>query len=192
MIPVHPNSKALLFDLDGTLVDTMPLHWKTFHEVFIENGFECPQNVLDPLAGVPIELIFEIINKKLAKNIDPIKASKRKQELFLAQLDSIKGIEPVITIVQKFYQKLPLAVVSGGAKIAVEKSLKAVGLLDYFATIITADDPIKPKPAPDIFLEAAKRLRIEPQFCQVFEDAPAGIAAAKIAGMIVTDVREFI
>ena len=150
-LSVSSHIRALLFDCDGTLVDTMPLHWQAWQEGLRELGIE-----------VPVEFIA-----------------------------TYRGAT-VADIVRANHGQLPMAVVSGGSHRNVMASLEATGLDSFFPVVLTSDDPFPGKPAPDIMLEAARRLGVAPEFCQVFEDGDLGIDAARAAGMLATDVRPFL
>ena len=192
MIPVYPNIRCLIFDCDGTLADTMSLHWEAWQEAFIAIGKRCPENFLDDLKGTPAEEIIERLNESYGYDLDIKQFAKEKQKRVQRKLFRAKPIQPVVEIAKRYRNRFPMAVVSGGTKANVQLILEAIGLADFFDPIITADDPVKPKPSPDIFLEAARRLNMEPQYCQVFEDSDLGIEGARKAGMSVTDVRLFI
>ena len=138
---------------------------------------------------------LEIINEyslKLGMDIKGSEVVKKKHEYFQNNLNDVKPIKEVVDIVFEYKNKLPMAVVSGGTKKNVIESLRVICIEDYFKVIITTDDNLKPKPAPDKFLEAAKIMNIDPVYCQVFEDGDPGIIAAKNAGMFVTDVRKYL
>lgn len=189
---VLQKTKALLFDLDGTLIDTMPLHWATMHEVLGFFGVTCDQEYLNQFAGQATQKIVATINADHGYQLDPEAFRLEKARRFAARVHESKPIEPIVDIVLHYYRKLPMAIVSGGIASDVSALLKILKLSDHFDTIITGDDPIPPKPSPEIFLEAARRLKVDPTTCQVFEDADSGITAAKGAGMYVTDVRLFL
>jgi len=192
LIPIHPQIRCLIFDCDGTLADTMGLHWEAWQEAFTAIGERCPANFLDDLSGVPAEKIIEHLNESYGYDLDIKQFAKEKQRRVQRKLLRAKPIDPVVEIAKRYKNRFPMAVVSGGTKANVHLTLEAIGLENFFDPIITADDPVKPKPSPDIFLEAARRLNVEPQYCQVFEDSDLGIEGAQKAGMTVTDVRPFI
>lgn len=192
MIPVHPHIRCLIFDCDGTLADTMSLHWEAWQETFTANGKICPANFLDELKGTPAEKIIERLNESYGYDLEIKRFAKEKQRRVQGKLMRAKPIDPVVEIAKRYKNLFPMAVVSGGTKANVLLILEAIGLKNYFDPIITADDPVQPKPSPDIFLEAARRLNMEPRYCQVFEDSDLGIEGAQKAGMSVTDVRLFL
>ena len=98
-------------------------------------------------------------------------------------------IEPVVNIIKAYAGKLPMSVATGGTRSLCSKTLSALGLLDYFQAMVTADDVQHGKPAPDIFLEAARRMNVPPKLCCAFEDAELGLASANAAGMLAIDIR---
>ncbi len=191
-IPVDKNTKGLIFDCDGTLADTMGFHIEAWHEAFSKFGKTCPEAFLQPLKGMKEKHIIELFNEKFEENVDCWEFLEEKHNRFRSKLKDVKPIEPVVEIVNTFYGKLPMAVVSGGTRINVLMTLEIIGLDDLFDVILTADDHVKPKPAPDILIEAAWQLKLHPGDCQVFEDGEIGLKAARAAGMIATDIRPFL
>lgn len=189
-IPAHVQ--ALIFDCDGTLVDSMPLHMQAWQAAFTEFNMSCDKDFLFSLRGMKEIEIVKTYNKKFGTRLDPEKIVESKHRIFLREIQSVKPINTIADIARHFYRIKPLAVVSGSLKTIVHKELKIVGLFDLFDVILTANDPFKPKPDPDIFLAAANRLKTNAKYCQVFEDGDPGIEAARNAGMIATDVRLFI
>ncbi len=189
---VSSKAKGLIFDCDGTLADTMPIHWQAWREAFMTFGADCPLEFLKELSGIPSERIVKHFNERFEKDFDVKHVAHYKNELVREKLLFANPIVPVVEIVKMYKGKLPMAVASGGTKINVQNTIKAIGLEGFFKAIITADNKVKPKPSPDIYLEAAKRINVMPKFCQVFEDGNAGVESAKKAGMIVTDIRPFI
>lgn len=192
IISVHSEVQCLIFDCDGTLADTMPLHLDAWGEAFATIGISCPRDFMDQFKGVPAEKIVEHVNEAFGYDLDVTEITKEKQRRVRKKLLHAEPVEPVVEIAVRYKKRLPMAVVSGGIRTNVNITLEAIGLDNFFDTVITADDPVKPKPSPEIFLEAARRLNVEPLHCQVFEDGDSGIEAARKAGMIVTDVRLFV
>ena len=192
MINIFPDTKGLIFDCDGTLADTMPLHMEAWCETFADYNEECPYEFIHNLKGTPAEKIVELFNQKFGRKINPIPFAHDKNRRSRKKLRQAKPINPVIKIVKDYRGRLPMAVASGGTRRNVLLTLETIGLKDDFVTIITADDKLKSKPAPDIFIEAARRMKVEPPYCQVFEDGDVGLQAARVAGMMATDVRPYI
>jgi HAD superfamily hydrolase (TIGR01509 family) len=191
-IEVYPDIKALIFDCDGTLADSMPLHMLAWKIVFEELGEPYRESFLDPLKGMNDEEIVKLYNHTFHREFNPKEVVDRKHDYFLRNINSVQPIQPVIDIVKKYRNILPLAVVSGGRRKSVHSTLTSLGIKKYFSIILTADDPIPPKPAPDLFIAVAKFLRVKTEFCQVFEDGDMGIRAAQSIGMKTTDIRLYV
>lgn len=190
-LDVGPGIKALIFDCDGTLVDTLPLHYIAWQETFAAYGLNCPLEFMIRHNGKPTAQIVALYNAQFQQQIDVEDFTSAKEQRTYALLDQARPLEPMATLARRSYGYLPLAVVSGSNRPNVERALRAAGLLTLFPVVLTADDGLPPKPAPDLFLEAARRLGVEPGACQVFEDADSGLEAARRAGMLATDVRPF-
>lgn len=188
-INISPEIKALIFDCDGTLADTMALHWEAWHATLAFYNKKLDDAYLDTLRGVPTHLMVEKINKDFDWHLDPEEFSKEKEERFVAILDRVKPIAPVVELALRYKDKMPMAVASGGDRATVLVTLENIDLDDFFDTVLTVADDVAPKPAPDIFLEAARRMQVAPENCLVLEDGDAGIQAAKDAGMHIFDVR---
>jgi len=193
-IQLKPRVKALIFDFDGTLVDTMPLHYKAWNQVFQRIGVDYPLDLFNKNAGLPGWKIAGIVLQTagVRKNFSTHVLSNQKFEIFNKLIPEVKIIEPVADIVYKYYNTMPLSIGTGGHIATVELTLKHTGLDRYFDIIVTSDDVSNHKPEPDTFLECARRMNTPPEYCQVFEDGERGIEAAKRAGMMVTDVRQFL
>lgn len=192
MIELPNNTDGIIFDCDGTLVNSMPLHLAAWGKAFENNGRKFEYDFIESQKGANGEKIVEAYNKHFNDNIDPEKVLADKKFFMGDSLKSVKPIQPVIDVALKYKNKLPMSVVSGGSLENVLTSLKAVGLENFFSIIITSDDKLPPKPFPDVFLIAAERMKIAPKNCLVFEDGNNGIEAAKRAGMLYIDVREIL
>ena len=192
MIPVFQGAQALIFDCDGTLADTMPVHIEAWCDTFCDYGIECPRDFLQTVMGMPAQRIMERFNRLFGHEIDPVAFAREKNRRAREKLAETRPIEPVAAIVRQHSGRLPMAVASGGTRENVVLTLKTIGLLDCFLAVITSDDDVRPKPDPEIFLEAARRMRVSAGLCQVFEDGEAGLEAARRAGMVVTDVRLYL
>ncbi len=190
MIEIPAGTRGLVFDCDGTLVDSMPLHTRLWNECLEPFGIQVPKAYIDTHAGKPTDVIVEIINAEYGLSIDPVGFNHEKERRFRSRIAEVGPIEPVVATAKRYRGELPMAIVSGGIFENVSLSLKSIGALGWFEAFLTADDPITPKPAPDLFLAAADRIGVPPEACHAFEDADAGIEAARAAGMTVTDVRE--
>jgi HAD superfamily hydrolase (TIGR01509 family) len=192
MIAVAKGVKGLIFDCDGTLADTMPIHIEAWAATFAEQGIYCPPDFIEHVKGMPAENIIAEFNRRYNHTIDATSFAKEKNHRAQQRLGEAQPIQPVVDIVFRHLNHLPMAVASGGTRDNVIITLDAIGLTDCFETIITSDDSVAPKPDPQIFLEAARRMEVKPSLCQVFEDGKPGLEAARKAGMLGTDVRKFL
>jgi beta-phosphoglucomutase family hydrolase len=190
---IKPGIKGLIFDLDGTLADTMPTHFKCWKTACQKFGAKIDTNFLRQHTGSPGWMIANEIIKKsgLNGNVTIDQIMDEKQILFYKEQHHIKPIPPVVDIVEKYHGVLPMAVGTGGHREAVERTLEITGLRKYFEIIITANDVDQFKPNPETFLRCAELMKIEPELIEVFEDGDLGIEAAHIAGMTATDVRSW-
>jgi beta-phosphoglucomutase-like phosphatase (HAD superfamily) len=188
-IEVPQFIKGLIFDCDGTLVDSMPLHMKAWEHVIVSHGGQWDFEFFFSKKGMPEEKIVSLYNEHFARQFDPGDMVQDKHTFFRAHASEFKPIQHVLDVVLKYRGILPMAIASGGVRENVELELDALCIKDCFQAIVTADDDVSPKPSPDIFLEAARRIGVAPQHCQVFEDGDLGLEAARIAGMLPTDVR---
>jgi beta-phosphoglucomutase family hydrolase len=190
-IEVPADVRGLVFDCDGTIADTMPLHYEAWVAALSEHGHDFPEALFYEMAGIPTVRIIEILNEKHGYTLPVQEAAHRKESLYEQLLPQVVPIEPVVGLVKQYAGKLPMAVATGGTRSIVSKTLAALHLLEFFRpeAIVTADDVKHGKPAPDIFLESARRLGVPPQRCWAFEDADLGIHAARAAGMHVVDIR---
>lgn len=190
-LAVPDGVRGLIFDCDGTLVDTLPLHYVAWRETFAELGLACPLEFLVRHNGKPTDRIVALYNAEFGRSIDVGKFTADKERRTHALLDRARPIEPVAALAREYCGRLPMAVVSGSNRPNVELALRAAALAALFAVVLTADDGLPPKPDPGLFLEAARRMGVAPRQCQVFEDADSGLEAARRAGMLATDVRPF-
>lgn len=190
-VPAH--IKGLIFDLDGTLVNTMPMHYQAWLDTMQTKNADFPEPLFYELAGVPSDKIVEILNEKFGYELDPKATAHEKELLFLERyVPQVQPIEAVVAIAQAYKGKLPMAVATGGIPVVSKALLNAINMSDFFETLVTSVDVVNGKPAPDTFLEAARRLGVEPAFCQVYEDSDAGLEGARRAGMIGVDIRTWL
>ena len=172
-----------IFDCDGTLADTMPLHYEAWCAALKDKSCEFSEALFYELGGVPAAGIIRILNERHGHRMPVEETAHYKESLFMQLIPRILPIEPVVAFVHEFYGKKPLAVASGGHRAIVARTLAALGILDKFDAIVGAEDYKNAKPAPDPFLEAARRIGVPPERCLAFEDTEIGITAARSAGM---------
>lgn len=177
------NFLAYLFDCDGTIADSMPLHYKAWKRALADYGCPYPEDLFYAWGGKPVRKIIADLNEMNGLSMPVDELARLKESYYHEQLPHLKGIPSVVEHVHAQYGRIPLAVVSGSRRDSVVGSLTVLGLLDKFDTLVCAEDYKHGKPAPDCFLLAAERLGVAPTDCLVFEDTGLGIEAATAAGM---------
>ncbi len=175
--------KAYLFDCDGTIADSMPLHYRAWKQALGEWNCEFDEELFYAWGGRPVVQIISTLNEKHGLKMPVEKVSRRKEGLYFELLPELKAVPEVLEHIEAAHGRIPCAVVSGSTKESVTASLVALKLLDRFDTMVCAGDYEKSKPHPEAFQLAAARLGVTPEFCLVFEDTEMGIQAAKAAGM---------
>ena len=182
--------EGLVFDLDGTLVNSMPAHFEAWCEALAQVGaagvFE--EDVFYAMGGRPTKDIVVQLNEEYGLKLDPDTVAFAKKEAFMKRLDKVTVIEEVLTYAQSWRGKVPMAIATGGSRMVAEKTLQILGLSDLFDEVVTADDVKIGKPDPEVFLLAAERIGVDPTKCVAFEDAAPGILSAQLAGMQVVAV----
>lgn len=174
---------AYLFDCDGTIADSMPLHYSAWREALAAWNCSFSEDLFYEWAGFPVAKIISLLNEKHGLKMPIEDVTRRKEEIYLESLPNLKAVPEVLEHIELQYARIPLAVVSGSTRESVSASLRSLRLLDKFETLVCAGDYEKGKPDPEAFLIATDRLRVKPHSCLVFEDGDFGIAAAKAAGM---------
>lgn len=178
---------GFIFDLDGTLVDTMPLHYQAWDEAMRAVGLQCPldEELFYSLGGVPTLKVADLIAKHYGLQIDPHAVFEHKEALFVDLQKDAKLIEPVAEFARRVAKTHPVSVASGGPRTIVRGMLELSGLAAIFPfeRVVTPEDVKHGKPAPDLFLLAAQRMGVPAPQCLVFEDAEPGMRAAEAAGM---------
>ena len=176
---------AFIFDCDGTLVDSMPLHYVAWCESLRrhEAPFEFTEEVFYSLAGGREQDTVILLNKQYGTSIDPDSVAEVKSTIFNQRIPEIQTVPPVAALAREWHGRLPMSVASGSEPETVHACLTATDLIHLFETIVTPRDVKRGKPAPDMFLLAAERMGVDPADCLVFEDGKSGMDAAKAAGM---------
>lgn len=184
------NFRAYLFDCDGTIVDSMPLHYQAWKKSLAEWNCVYDEKLFYEWGGRPIREIINLLNEMHGLSMPVEQVAERKEKLYHELVPTLQPIPEVIEHIDAQHGLIPFAVVSGSRRSSVTASLGALGLLDKFDILVCAEDYKRGKPAPDAFLLAAERLGVAPADCLVFEDTDLGIEAATAAGMVSVKVPQ--
>jgi len=185
---------GFIFDLDGTLADTMPAHYRAWTKIAGRYGLTFPEDRFYSLGGVPTAKIAAQLVAEAGLSLDANLVAREKEQAYVDGLDTPGSIQPIPAVIEIARQHReasegPLAVASGSVRALVERTLRALAITDWFEAIVTAEDTARHKPEPDVFLEAARRLGVPPAICTVYEDTDIGLEAARRAGMRPVDIR---
>jgi beta-phosphoglucomutase family hydrolase len=182
--------KGLIFDCDGTLADTMPLHWRAWQVIAQKYKLHFPEDRFYSLGGVPSRDILKMLAEEQGVTLDHVAAGHEKENAYLPYLSQVQPVHEVVEIARANFGKIPMAVASGGTQVIISQVLKHLDILHMFKAVVTSEMVKNQKPAPDIFLEAARRIGVEPQNCRAYEDTDLGLQAIRSAGMEAVDVRK--
>ncbi len=186
-LPAH--IRGLVFDCDGTLADTMPLHWHAWQIIAKKYQLTFPEDRFYSLGGVPSRDIVKMLAREQGVTLDHIAAAHEKENAYLPLMMQVEPIQVVVEIARENYGKIPLAVASGGTNPIINQVLEHLKIRHLFTAVVTSEMVQNQKPAPDIFLEAARLIGVPPQFCRAYEDTDLGLQAIRSAGMEAIDVR---
>ena len=182
--------QGLVFDLDGTLVDSMPLHLAAWEHTAREFGFQFDADWFYELGGMPSRKIALLVAEVQQTALDPLVVTRCKTEHYVANLHKATPFPAMLDLVRRYHGLIPMGIGTGSPRINAEAVLRNTGLDSYFPVVVTADDVELHKPHPDTFLLVAQRLGVEPDGCLVFEDTGIGAQAGEAAGMQVCMVKE--
>jgi beta-phosphoglucomutase-like phosphatase (HAD superfamily) len=175
--------EAYLFDCDGTIIDSMPVHYLAWKQALEEWNCTFDEQLFYALGGVPTREVISLLNKQQGLRMPIENVAARKDDLYSTMFSELITVPDVVQHIENQFGKIPFAVVSGGTRESVSASLRAVNLLDKFDVLVCAGDYTRAKPDPEGYLLAAEKLGVAPRFCLVFEDTDMGIQAAEAAGM---------
>lgn len=184
--------KGLIFDCDGTLANTMPLHWRAWQMIAQRHSLHFPEDRFYSLGGVPSRDILKILAAEQGRSLDHIAIAHEKEEAYLPLMAQAEPIHAVVEIARAHHGKIPMAVASGGTQKIICQVLEHLKIRQLFDAVVTNEMVKNQKPAPDIFLEAARCIGVPPQFCRAYEDTDLGLQAIRAAGMEAVDVRQLL
>ena len=187
--------RGLIFDLDGTLIDSLEMNWQAMRKGFAHYGITIDRDEFVLLTGRSLEEIVEILlDRHYGAHTAEMAADivRRKREDANSHINDVKPIEVVADVARRNRGKMKMAVGTGSDRHRAVKMLESTGLLELFDVVVSADEVERHKPAPDTFVRCAELMGVEVSECQVYEDGEQGLAAARACGMYWTDVRGFI
>lgn len=179
---------ALLFDLDGTLINSMPLHNKAWMDTFKANGVSITKEFLQETAGTKSARIVEIVNERHGLTLDPTNVARQKRNQYLSTLHEVEVVAPLLEIIKKYYDVKPMAIITASSHEVVDQLLPKLGIDHFFQTIICAEDTLLGKDTIEPYTLASKQLDTNPKECLFFDDGDVGLKGAKLAGMDVIHV----
>jgi beta-phosphoglucomutase family hydrolase len=187
----NPRAKGLIFDIDGTICDTMPVHYIAWRDTAAEQGIDFTTDLFLEVTGIPALQTSQYLKAKFDADFDEVEFTRLKEERFEQNMHKAKPILPVVKIIRENKGKLPMVCGTGGSQHLAWKTLEIAGVKDCFDHVVAAEDVINHKPFPDTFLKAAELIGVKPEDCEVFEDGQLGIQAAESAGMMSVDVKPY-
>lgn len=187
---IFTHLEGIVFDCDGTLADTMPLHWLAWRATAAKYSIQFSEERFYALGGVPARDILKMLSQEQGLTLDPLAIAKEKEGAYLAYLEQVRPIDAVVNVARAHHGKIPMAVASGGTHDVIEMVLTRLGIRSLFQSVVTSEDVVRQKPAPDIFLEAARRIGVNPARCRGYEDTELGMQAIRSAGMEAVHVND--
>ena len=187
-----PTIRGLIFDCDGTLADTMPLHWRAWQSILSRHGLVLSQERFYSLGGVPSRDILKLLGREQGIPLDAIAVAREKESAYQPLIAQVEPVNAVVAVAREHHGRIPMAVATGGLRRTIDQVLRHLRIEHLFETVVTSEDVERQKPAPDIFLEAARRIGVPPRLCRAYEDTDLGLQAIRAAGMEAWDVRELL
>src|SRR5260370_11052905 len=181
--PPEKRYAGYIFDCDGTLADSMPVHYGAWADTVRKYGGQIPEELFYSLGGGPSRKMVELLNERFGSSLDPETIANEKEQLYVQRIGTIRPIPEVADFARQVAAFAKVSVASGGILPVVAKTLEAIGFKNFFSVLLTSEPVNKGKPFPDMFLEAASRMGVEASDCLVLEDSPPAFKAANSAGM---------
>ena len=191
MIEIPKQVKGLIFDLDGTIANTMQNHFLSWRKAVTPYGIDFNAELFKSLTGKPRDATILKLNELFGTDMDPFVVGKVKGDTFNKMVNETKEISVVTDVVRKYHSILPMSIGTGSTRNGAKKTLEVIGMSHFFDIVITANDIEKPKPDPETFLKCADLMGVNPKECVVFEDGILGMQAAESVGMLVIDVNDY-
>lgn len=186
------SAQALIFDCDGTLANTPPVYAQAWAAGVRTAGHEMPIDWYMARAGMSEHALMDEFETWAGVKLPRDEIVRVMRDAFISNASLLTEVTAVAAIAREKHGALPLAVASGGPRQIVQITLDELALTQIFDVIVTIEDVKNPKPAPDLFVEAARRLNVATHDCLVFEDSQQGLEAARNADMAVLDIRELL
>jgi HAD superfamily hydrolase (TIGR01509 family) len=181
--PPEKRYAGYIFDCDGTLANSMPNHYHAWADTVEKYGGKMPEELFYALGGWPSNKMVEHLNERFGSALDPEIVAFEKELLYVERIAKIQTIPEVAEFARQVSVFAKVSIASGGVLPIVTRTLEVIGFKDFFPVIVTSEQVKRGKPFPDMFLEAARRMGVQPSDCLVLEDSIAGFEAASAAGM---------
>ena len=191
MIEIPKHVKGLIFDLDGTIADTMQYHFESWRKAVTPYGIDFNAELFMSLTGKPRTATILKLNELFGTTMNPVEVGAIKSSHFKTLVESTKEISIVADVIRKYHQVLPMSIGTGSTRSGAQKTLEVINMQQYFDIVVTSTDIINPKPHPETFLKCAELMKVAPKDCVVFEDGILGMQAAESVGMYVIDVTNY-
>ncbi|MBT8400741.1 MAG: HAD family phosphatase [Rhodothermia bacterium] len=176
--------RAVIFDMDGVLIDSEPLHERAQKVVFADNALNVPDGILATFKGQREEDVFEFIVREYGRDgMDPADLVRQKHAAYRSLMPELRPIDGSVDFVRSLQESgFRLALTTSAARHDQEFALDMLGLGDPFEVIVTAEDVTRPKPHPEPYSITVQRMSLEPNACLVIEDSLNGVRSALDAG----------
>lgn len=191
MIQIPTHIKGLIFDLDGTVADTMQNHFTSWRKTVTPYGVDFTEELFLALTGMSRVPTLKKLEEMFDVKFNIEEAARLKGEYFQELSYKTTKINVVTDVIDKYQGVLPMSIGTGSSKKGAKHTLEVIGYDQVFDIVITADDVNKCKPDPETFLRCAQLMDVDPKDCLVFEDGELGMIAAREVGMSVVDVNQY-